>query len=604
MALFHNAMIVLPTGFGKTFIAAVVMYNFYNWYPAGKIIFVAPTRPLVTQQVQECKKISGIPTSACIELTGSTLNQKRVQIYEQKRVIFATPQVIENDLNSGILQAKEVRLIVIDEAHRAQGGFAYVAIVRHLQEHNRNGFRVMALSATPGSDIQKVQQVMLNLFINDIMFRTELSIDLMPYRNTKCSRAWTVELTGKHRQIVDRFIKLTEPIFKDLHRAGLIYSADSIDRVSKFALLKIIKGEYNGQELRSGTTSGKLKFSAGIGMSLRHNFDLLTIYGLRPFYSSIIKALEQPRSNLKVFLAPKVEFDMIMNDIRQMFGEAVEPNPDRRSSVDLLVGHPKLQVVKDLLMKHFTENHDKQETRALVFSKYRDSVMDIVEALAVCDPVIKAVPFIGQNAAKGVTGMNQKEQAKVIEDYKGGVYNTIVATCVAEEGLDIGEIDLIIAYDASGSISTTQRKGRTGRKRAGDVHSIVTKGFEEKTLKRSGDMKRQVEEQLYKKENYDSYRYRDAPRMVPNHITPVCFEHKVFPIDDDEQLPAATKRKRARASERGSTVKEKLEKSMSIEKFCTSGKDPNGRCADASFVSAADLPASDWPESSPDCLWD
>jgi Fanconi anemia group M protein len=112
MALFHNAMIVLPTGFGKTFIAAVVMYNFYNWYPQGKIIFVAPTRPLVAQQINECKKVSGIPYSACVEITGMTSSDKRQQLIEERRVIFATPQVIENDLNNGILPAESLRAII------------------------------------------------------------------------------------------------------------------------------------------------------------------------------------------------------------------------------------------------------------------------------------------------------------------------------------------------------------------------------------------------------------------------------------------------------------------------------------------------------------
>lgn len=36
-ALFNNTMVVLPTGLGKTFIAAVVMYNFYRWYPQGAV---------------------------------------------------------------------------------------------------------------------------------------------------------------------------------------------------------------------------------------------------------------------------------------------------------------------------------------------------------------------------------------------------------------------------------------------------------------------------------------------------------------------------------------------------------------------------------------
>jgi len=45
-------LVSLPTGLGKTLIAAVVMYNYYRWFPTGKVIFMAPTLPLVTQQVR------------------------------------------------------------------------------------------------------------------------------------------------------------------------------------------------------------------------------------------------------------------------------------------------------------------------------------------------------------------------------------------------------------------------------------------------------------------------------------------------------------------------------------------------------------------------
>ena len=34
-ALFTNTLVALPTGLGKTFIAAVVMYNYFRWFPEG-----------------------------------------------------------------------------------------------------------------------------------------------------------------------------------------------------------------------------------------------------------------------------------------------------------------------------------------------------------------------------------------------------------------------------------------------------------------------------------------------------------------------------------------------------------------------------------------
>lgn len=70
-ALFVNTLVCLPTGLGKTFIAAVLMYNYYRWYPSGKIVFLAPTKPLVTQQIEACHKIMGIPQHDVAEMTGT-----------------------------------------------------------------------------------------------------------------------------------------------------------------------------------------------------------------------------------------------------------------------------------------------------------------------------------------------------------------------------------------------------------------------------------------------------------------------------------------------------------------------------------------------------
>lgn len=72
-ALFQNTLVCLPTGLGKTFIASVVMYNFYRWYPSGKIVFMAPTKPLVAQQIEACYKVMGIPQAHMAELTGNQI---------------------------------------------------------------------------------------------------------------------------------------------------------------------------------------------------------------------------------------------------------------------------------------------------------------------------------------------------------------------------------------------------------------------------------------------------------------------------------------------------------------------------------------------------
>jgi len=154
-------------GLGKTFIAAVLMYNFHRWYPQDLVIFMAPTRPLVTQQLEACHQIVGISPSRTVEMTGQIAPKKREELWKTKSVFFLTPQVMTSDLAKGACPAEKVRCVVVDEAHKALGQHAYVQVISMLVKKNVV-FRVLALSATPGSDLAAVQQVTVFLVHNTV----------------------------------------------------------------------------------------------------------------------------------------------------------------------------------------------------------------------------------------------------------------------------------------------------------------------------------------------------------------------------------------------------------------------------------------------------
>ncbi len=76
--------------------------------------------------------------------------------------------------------------------------------------------------------------------------------------------------------------------------------------------------------------------------------------------------------------------------------------------------------------------------------------------------------FVGQASKQNDPGLSQDEQAEILRNFRDGDTNALVATCVAEEGLDIPSVDLVIFYEPIPSeIRYIQRKGRTGRKTAG-----------------------------------------------------------------------------------------------------------------------------------------
>jgi len=117
--LFHNTLVCLPTGLGKTFVAANVILNYYNWFPDGKIFFLAPTRPLVNQQKAAVECLKGINPEDILELTGSVRPKKREEYYREKRLFFMTPQTIDNDLENKLIDPTKIVLIIFGKTNEA-----------------------------------------------------------------------------------------------------------------------------------------------------------------------------------------------------------------------------------------------------------------------------------------------------------------------------------------------------------------------------------------------------------------------------------------------------------------------------------------------------
>ena len=104
------------------------MFNFYRWYPQGKVIFMAPTKPLVAQQSDACYKTVGVPKGHMCQMTGQMAPEKRKALWDDKRIFFLTPQVISNDIMRGNVDVSLIKCIVIDEAHKALGEYAFCKV--------------------------------------------------------------------------------------------------------------------------------------------------------------------------------------------------------------------------------------------------------------------------------------------------------------------------------------------------------------------------------------------------------------------------------------------------------------------------------------------
>lgn len=541
-ALFNNVLVALPTGLGKTFIAAVVILNFFRWFPEGKILFLAPSRPLVDQQKVACHKICGLPWDCAIDLTGQTSIKRRGCFWQSKRIFYMTPQTLENDIHYDRCDPLDVVCVVVDEAHRARGKYAYGNAIGMLMEVNPH-FRVLALSATPGKDSVSVQEVVDQLHINQIEIRTEEAIDVQRYMFRKREDIVNVTFGRDLNKVKDNWAKLMLTQMDPLMKAGLIRNQDPVF-LHPFAVNRIYKDPNRAAIIASKPyLRANISELAAMALSMQY----LMEQSPTMFYNRLKerstgmndKGKKTSSTKQQIYANTNTTFKEIMREL-----ELMQDNKGR-------ILHPKMIKLRNVLIEHFDSfkaeqlqnaeayaesghdvfgntpksgelanftNSSQADTRVMVFCSYRECVDEIVSYLN--DSGFKATEFVGQSKGKsGKKGMSQKDQERVIADFKAGKYNVLVATSIGEEGLDIGSVDLTACYEAvKDSIRMLQRIGRTGRKREGKIVVLMSEGREQHNWQHSKDnykaVQKEVDSRLYV-ELFD-----DVDRMVPEGILP------------------------------------------------------------------------------------
>jgi Fanconi anemia group M protein len=193
--------------------------------------------------------------------------------------------------------------------------------------------------------------------------------------------------------------------------------------------------------------------NVGVAIQAYHTLELLETQGVAPLraYLEKLQLKEKPGKSDRVFLADRrVEAAL----------EALE---------GVTVSHPKLAKLVGVLREELAEHPD---SLAIVFAQYRDTIDSILKALAA--EGISAQRFVGQATRGDDKGMSQALQQEVLQRFRAGEFRVLVASSVAEEGLDIPQVDLVVFYEPVVSeIRAIQRRGRTGRGRAGRVVVLV-----------------------------------------------------------------------------------------------------------------------------------
>ncbi|MEK6842711.1 MAG: DEAD/DEAH box helicase, partial [Nanoarchaeota archaeon] len=455
-----NCLVVLPTGLGKTLIALMLAIERLEKFPKERILFLAPTKPLAEQHLRYFEKHLPELFADMQLFTGSVNPKERKKIWQTANMIFSTPQCIANDLKNHLYDLSEVCLLIEDEAHRCLKNYDYNFVAQKYKENARNQ-RILGLTASPGSEVSKIKDICKNLSIEEVELRTRESLDVKGYLQEVEFEKIIINFPKEFEEIRIALKALFNRYVEELRSRHVLFGF-----ASKVELINLQK-KISGMLLRGNKNFNYFHASSACAQAIKiqHALELLetqTLNGFDKYLKKLFDEARKKKSKGVVALVSSSEFAFAFNKANELMAKNSE--------------HPKVQKLSELIKNEIEKN---AKTKIIVFMQFRDTASLISKNLNEIHG-IKSRIFVGQvkkTSSKGeITGLNQKEQKKIIEDFSHGDLNVLCATSIGEEGLDIPEVNAVIFYEpVASAIRKIQRAGRTARLMKGKIIVLITK---------------------------------------------------------------------------------------------------------------------------------
>jgi ERCC4-related helicase len=456
-----NTLVVLPTGLGKTSLAIMVAAYRLTKFPSSKILMMAPTRPLALQHRQTFVRSTTLNPKNFAVLTGHVSVDQREKAWREASLIFATPQIVEHDVIAGRLSLDCFSLMIFDEAHRAVGNYPYGFIAEQYLRAAENPL-VLGLTASPGADARRIDEVKRNLFVEKIEIRSEEDADVRPYVQPIDIEWRRIELPAAFIDIKYMLEGQLKELLQILKNHAFLQSVQGVGKRDLLLVQGRIRDSMREFVQKPPDHFYTCLIAQAAAFRLCHAIELLETQGIASLEHYLGRLMKKgrmpgcPRAVKLLAEAPKVQ---------QAFHTATR--------LQGRIDHPKINNALDIVRDQLEL---KPNSRTIVFAHYRDSANRLVEEFSKLKS-IRATKFIGQADREEEEGLTQREQAQILDKFRSGEVNVLVATAVGEEGLDIPSVDLVLFYEAVPSeIRFIQRRGRTSRTKPGKVIVLLAKG--------------------------------------------------------------------------------------------------------------------------------
>jgi len=462
-----NCLVVLPTGLGKTLIALMLTIERMKSFPGEKVLLLAPTRPLAEQHLRYFKENLPELFGEMQLFTGSVNAEKRKEIWQTADIIFSTPQCIANDVKKRLYNLREVCLLIEDEAHRCINNYDYRYVAQVYKEQAKNP-RILGMTASPGSETKKIREICNNLFIEAVELRTRESDDVKTYLKELETEKVMVDLPEEFLKIKNALTRLFEEYISELRGRKVFFGMPTkteLIKLQKSLFLRIAQGNRNFNYMLSSSACAQ-------AIKVQHAIELLetqTQSGFNKYIKELVRRASSKESKGIVKLVSKPEFNYVLTKSNELLERDFE--------------HPKVLELIGIVKEEKEKNED---IKIIVFTQFRDTARFVSRKINELSGLRSKV-FVGQakkteteidkkTKEKEISGLSQKEQKQIINEFSSGEINVLCATSIGEEGLDIPEVNIVIFYEpVPSAIRTIQRGGRTARLINGKIIMLITR---------------------------------------------------------------------------------------------------------------------------------
>ncbi|XP_059199130.1 interferon-induced helicase C domain-containing protein 1 [Centropristis striata] len=473
-----NIIICLPTGSGKTRVAVYITKKHLDHRRAerrsGKVVVLVNKVPLVEQHYSEefCRFLK--PAYKVERVSGDCqLKISFTEIVKNNDVIVCTAQILENFLersNTGEdegVNLSDLTLIVIDECHHTQKGGVYNHIMmRYLKQKHKNRLlkkeqkepvplpQILGLTASPGvggaTKMAKAEDHILRICANLDAYKI-MTGDLGQHKKEPRKNCKTIEDRKE-----DPFGDVIKNIMNAIHtHAELNPTSDLGSQTYEQWVVQKERLAATEENQKVRVCAEHLRqYSEGLNLSntirMRDAFNFLNKYNEEEIKKK--RTPDEEEQKIKITDTERFLFNLFNEKKEELKRLTEHPEYENKS----------LSQLRSIVLQEFTS---RDKARGIIFTKTRRSAIAlsqwIQENSKFDDVGVKAAYVIGGGDQSNVKPMTTAEQRDVLTKFRDGEVNLLIATTVAEEGLDIAACNLVIRYGlVTNEIAMIQARGR------------------------------------------------------------------------------------------------------------------------------------------------